>query len=147
MKVYYEDIEVGAVFRSVGYNVEEAEMRAFAEQWDPRPFHVDPDYAARSIHGGLIASAAFTMSVYLKLDNQTRGDWASDGALGWDDVRFVTAVRPGDVLSTRTEVLEKRLSRSRPGLGIVRSAESILNQRGETAISFFSPLLIRLRDG
>lgn len=147
MTVYYEDIEVGAVFRSVEYTVEEAEMRAFAEQWDPRPFHVDPDYAARTIHGGLIASAAFTMSVYLKLDNQIRGDWASDGALGWDDVRFPTAVRAGDVLSTRTEVLEKRLSRSRPGLGIVRSAESISNQRGETAISFTAPLLIRLREG
>lgn len=147
MTVYYEDIEVGAVLRSAEYTVEEAEMRAFAEQWDPRPFHVDPDYAARGIHGGLIASAAFTMAVYLKLDNQTRGDWASDVALGWGDVRFLTPVRAGDVLSMRTEVLEKRLSRSRPGLGIVRSAESILNQHGETAISFSAPVLIRLRNG
>ncbi len=145
MTVYYEDLEVGRRWRSRAFKVERKEMVAFARQWDPRPFHVDDRAAAETVYGELIASGAFTMAVFLKLGNEAAPDWAMVAALGWDQVRFTGPVKAGDELTAECQVIAKQESKRRPGHGIVRSRQRLINQRGESVLVFTSPLLMEMR--
>src|SRR5579859_7681195 len=141
---YFEDfaegltIELGSVaFTSEG-------IMAFARQYDPQPMHTDPERAAESIYGGLIASGWQTAASYMRLlVDAVLGQSESLGSPGIDKLRWLKPVRPGDTLSARFIVLEAKPSRSRPDRGIVRSRGEMVNQSGEVvmdleAVNFFS---------
>lgn len=146
MTRYYEDLEVGEIIEFGSYTMERDEMLEFARKWDPRPFHVDEDFAKQSIFGGLTASGVQTVAVLTRLSNEVTGTWQNTGALGYDKLRFPTAVKAGDTLKGRSEILEKRVSKSRPELGIVRSRETLTNQRGELALEFEVAVLMKRRN-
>ena len=147
MTVYFEDIEIGRVMRSGAYTVEREEMVAFAVKWDPRPFHVDEALAKKTLYGALTASAAYTMSVYLKLINELTGEWATLGALGWDEVRFPAPVRAGDALTITVAATSKRPSRSRPGIGIVESRQRVLKEGDEPVLTFTAAFMMAMKEG
>ena len=116
---YFEDYEVGALKQYAGrYEVTEAEIMEVAGRWDPQPFHTDPVAAVDSIFGGLVASSVHLFAISVSLGS-SGGPVAALSALGFDDLRWHAPARPGDMLRMEGETLSKRLSKSRPGAGII----------------------------
>jgi acyl dehydratase len=144
---YFEDFVPGETESSSGtYLVTEAEIREVGERWDPQPFHVDPLAAARSAFGGLVASSVHLFAIRVALGSgPTEEPVAAVSALGFDKLRLHAPVRPGDELRTRATTLDRRVSGSRPGLGIVRSRCELINQREEVVFSDESAFLIERR--
>ena len=133
---YWEDFKVGEVIELGSCAITEAEVLAFARKYDPQPFHVDPEAARRSIFGGLIASGWHTCALLMRLsvDAARRDGAAATGSPGLDSCRWLKPVRPGDVLTGRTEVLETWPSRSKP-IGFIRRRNELINQHGEVVVA------------
>jgi acyl dehydratase len=133
-RIAYEDLTAGRVFDLGSTSVEKDEMLAFNTRYDPQPFHVDADAAARSWAGGLCASGWFTASLWMRCYVDTvLSDSTSMGSPGGREMLWPAPVYPGDVLDMRMEILAARVSRSRPKLGLVdltgtawRGAEQVL---------------------
>jgi len=117
---YFEDIAVGDTQVHGTYDVTAAEIVEFAEQYDPQPFHTDPEAATESAFGELVASGWHTASMCMRLYvDGILTDRAGMGARGVDELRWRQPVRPGDELRIETEVLDKRTSESDPRRGYV----------------------------
>src|SRR5690348_7956688 len=142
---YFEDLIEGDERLSDTRAVTDAELLEFARTYDPQYFHADPEAAARSIFGGLIASGIFTMAVWRQLDHRICGDVAWICGVAWDDVRFPKPVRAGDALRARARCLSKRPSRKDPARGVVVFEYTLLNQRGETVFTCRSTNLVERR--
>ncbi len=145
---YFEDFVVGSVDeKPVTYLVTEAEIIEIAERFDPQPFHVDPVAAADSVFGGLVACSAHLFAISCSLASKVPPveKTAAVSALGFDELRLHAPVRPGDELRGRSTITDLRLSRSRPGVGIVSSRSEMLNQRDEVVFSVAGAALIRCR--
>lgn len=129
---YFEDLEVGRTIPVGSCTVSEDEIVDFAARFDPQPFHVDPEAAARSIYGGIIASGWHTCGMMMRLmvDNFLRNS-SSMGSPGVDEIRWLKPVRGGDTLSVTTTALEVRPSSSKPDRGIVMTLWQATNQHGE----------------
>jgi len=133
---YWEDFAVREVIELGSCPITEAEVLTFARKYDPQPFHTDPEAARRSIFGGLIASGWHTCALLMRLsvDAARRDGAAATGSPGLDSCRWLKPVRPGDVLTGRTEVLETWPSRSKP-IGFIRRRNEPINQHGEVVVS------------
>lgn len=137
--MYFEDFEAGQVFRTDTRTLTEEEIIDFARQWDKQPFHLDPEAAAKSIYGGIIASGFHTMVVSFDLVvAQNIWNESSQGSPGMENARWMLPVRPGDTLSVTFEVVETRPSRSRGDRGYVVWDHTTLNQNGKAVMSFRS---------
>ena len=143
---FYEDLEVGAVTQSdLTYLVTAEEIMEIGRRWDPQPFHTDPELAKESIFGGLIASTVHLLGMLTSLG--VKGDpTAAVSALGMTNFVNHAPARPGDELSCHNVVTSRRLSNSRPGMGVVSFKNNLINQRGETVFSYEGTALIRCRD-
>ena len=144
---YFEDVAIGETTRFGRYEVTREEIVEYARQFDPQPFHLDEEAARLSIYGGLIASGWHTGAMFIRMvcDGMIPGH-ATAGARGFDDLRWIKPVRPGDVLSVESVVREKNAGR-RPDLGTVKVESRISNQRGEVVMSLVSLVLYRRRPG
>jgi acyl dehydratase len=112
------------------------EIITFARQYDPQPFHIDPNAAAFSIYGGLIASGWHTVSLFMRLIvTNVLVDSTSLGSPGVEELRWPAPVRPGDTLVGQMEILETRVSNSRPTMGILRWRGEMRNQEGRLVLS------------
>jgi acyl dehydratase len=138
MARYFEDVEVGDVYELDGrYEVTESEIKEFAEQYDPQPFHLDEAAAEASVFGSLAASGWHTASMCMRLlvddflDPET-----SMGARGVDELRWIQPVHPGDTLRVEVEILEKRASEETPEMGDVRTKLTGYNQDDEAVITW-----------
>ncbi len=143
---YFEDFRVGDRFRSQDHIVVEADMVAFARQFDPQSFHIDPQAAKQSIFGHLIASGWYTAALAMRLRTES-GIEVAGGliGLGLDEVRWPRPVFAGDTLHLEGEVIEVRESRSKPDRGIVRVRELAINQTGQTVMSMVTALYVPRR--
>lgn len=122
MTTYFEDIPVGEPETLGEVTADREEMVSFAQRFDPQPIHTDPDAAAASHFGGLVASGWYTASICMRvLVEEVLADSAALGALGLEELQWPAPVRPGDVLEVSNEVIEKRPSESRPSTGVVRA--------------------------
>ena len=136
---YFDNFEVGERFRSRGVTLSESQILDFALTYDPQPFHIDKEAAAQSHFGGIIASGFQTLALSFRIYYQQNLISAcSLGSPGFDDLRWLKPVRPGDTLYTETEVLEKRPSRSKADRGTLRSAFELKNQKGEVVLSYIA---------
>lgn len=136
---YFEDFEPGQVVELGSRTVTEEEMVAFARTWDPQPFHVDPDAAADSVFGGLIASGWHTGAMWMRLYvDSLLGGASSQGSPGIEELRWLAPVRPGDTLHGRVTVLETTPSERRPDRGTVRIRGEMVNADGVTVLSMVS---------
>jgi acyl dehydratase len=139
---YFEDFHVGQKFGSGKVAVTAEEIKTFARQFDPQPFHVDEAAARRTFFGGLVASgwhtAAMTMRLFVDSDVKPAG--GSIGA-GGSDLSWPRPVRPGDVLHLESEVIELRPSRSRPEVGIMKMRLTTYNQANEP-VQLATPAMI-----
>jgi acyl dehydratase len=133
---YFEDYITGSVHQFGSIVVTEAEVIAFAQRFDPQPFHLDPDAARESMFGGLIASGWHTASLMMRLIvEHYLSRVASLGSPGVDELRWLKPVRPGDELSVRVTIGDTQRSRSKPDRGIVHSFVEVFNQNGEVVMS------------
>src|SRR3954470_507601 len=127
---YLEDFAAGQRYGGAArLTVESERIRSFAAEFDPQPFHLDEAAARASIFRGLAASgwhtAAMTMRLLVESDLKPAGGIV--GA-GFDEFRWPTPVRPGDVLRVESEILEVRPSKSRPDVGLVKVRTTTYNQ-------------------
>jgi acyl dehydratase len=144
---YFEDYETGAVYEYGYASVTEAEIVAFAEQFDPQPMHIDPRQAADGPFGGLIASGWHTAGILMRLfAGHYLSPASSLGSPGIDELRWAVPLRPGDQLKLRTTITGARRSRSKPDRGIVRTRGELINQHGDTVLSLVAMNLIRSRE-
>jgi len=144
--LYFEDVKVGDTERFGRYEVTREEIIEYARQFDPQPFHLDEEAGKASPFGGLIASGWHTGAMLIRmLNDHSIPRAATSGALGFDDLKWVKPVRPGDILSVETRVLDKAESRSRPEIGVVKVESRVLNQAGELKMSLVSIILYRRR--
>ena len=144
---YWEDYVSGTVHEFGSLVVDQADVIAFGQRFDPQPFHTDPDVARRSIYGGLIASGWHTAALTMRLlVDHYLSRTASLGSPGIDELRWLQPVRPGDRLSVRVAVLETRRSRSKPEQGIIRSQVEVLNQAGDVVMSLNAVNFMLCRD-
>lgn len=131
-ELYFEDFTVGRTFTTAGVTLTEAEIIAFAWAYDAQPFHIDVEAAAKSEFGGLVASGLQTLGLSFRLFLQTGVLRAcSLGGSGIDELRWPRPVRPGDTIRVEVEVIEQRLSRTRPDRGYARMMYRTYNQHGE----------------
>ena len=143
---YLEDFQAGQVFQGGRLRVDKEQIFAFARQFDPQPFHLDEEAARKSPFGGLAASGWHTaaMTMRLLLDGEFKPAGGILG-VGFDELSWPRAVRPGDELHASSEVLEVRPSRSRPDRGLIRVRTTTLNQNNETVMMFTGNLLVPRR--
>jgi acyl dehydratase len=130
--LYFEDLAVGQKFGTGSLTVEPEQVKAFAAEFDPQPFHMDEDAARASMFGELVASGWHTAALTMKL--LVGGELRIVGGLiglGVEELRWPRPVHPGDVLRVESEVLGARLSNSQPDRGIVRVRNTTWNQDGQ----------------
>ena len=145
--LHFEDFPPGRVFEIGTWEVTTEEIVDFGRKWDPLPFHVDPDTPADGPYGGLIASGRHSAMIWGRL-------WvdavllraASLGSPGFQEIKWHRPVRPGDVLTGTTTVVEARVSASRPGVGIVVLDGAVTNQDGDVATTVRYTALVARRD-
>ena len=143
---HFEDFVPGTVAEFGPIAIAEAEVIAFARQFDPQPIHIDPAAAANSPFNGLIASGWHTVSLVMRvLVENYIARVASLASPGVDELRWLWPVRPGDRLSVRTTVVEARRSQSKPDRGMVRTKIEALNQDGRVVMSMVAMNLFRCR--
>ena len=131
----FEDFEVGGTIALGDKTVTAGEIVEFASEFDAQPMHPDEEAGKASILGGLAASGWHTCCMFMRM--MCDGfllDSTSQGSPGLDYVRWKKPVLAGDRLSGRSIVLDKRASRSKPGLGFVTVRSELLNQRGEVVL-------------
>lgn len=132
MTLFFEDFTVGDEARYGRMPMSAEDIIAYASIFDAQDFHVDPDKAKSTFVGGLIGSGWHTSALMMRM--MTEGfllDSAGMGAPGLEELKWLRPVRPGDVLSMRHTVLERKESRSRPDIGLVRFRFEVLNQNAE----------------
>ncbi|QPV63950.1 MaoC family dehydratase [Halosimplex litoreum] len=140
---YFEDLTVGDTGEYGSYEVTAAEVTDFAERYDPQPFHTDPEAAADSPFGGLVASGWHTAAMTMRLLVEGfLADGATRGALGVDELRWRRPVRPGDELTVRTEVVDTDEWDDESGVVSVRITTEA---DGESALSMVALVLYERR--
>lgn len=134
-RYYWEDLQPGSVRELGSVRPSADDIKDFAEQFDPQPFHVDELAGRRSIFGGLCASGWHTCALAMRLtvDNFLR-DAASLGSPGLESLRWLKPVYPGDTLTLRHTIVESRPLRKRPDVGLVRARWEMFNQNSEKVL-------------
>jgi acyl dehydratase len=129
--LFWEDFEVGQVRQLGSHLITAEEIVEFARQFDPQPFHVDPDRAQKTVFQGLIASGWHSASIWMRLYCDTVLHRATSlGSPGVDDLAWLSPVRPGDDLRASLEVISARPSQSRPDRGLVQIRGELTDQLG-----------------
>ena len=144
---YFEDLEIGAETYFGSYEVTREEVLEFARKYDPQPFHLSDEEAAKTHFGRIAASGwhtcAMTMAVIARrvVDQEQAGL----GSPGIDELRWRRPVFPGDTLHVRGKIVDKTESRSKPEMGSFRTETVVTNQNDQPVLTFTSIVLIRRR--
>ncbi len=143
---YIEDLAPGQKYGSGRLTVEPERIKAFASEFDPQPFHLDEAAARDTLFRGLAASGWHTAALTMRLlvDGEFRPAGGILGA-GFEELRWPKPVRPGDELHIESEILEVRISKSRPDQGIVKVRTTTFNQADEPVQVFTANLIVQRR--
>jgi len=154
---YFEDIQVGGAVVLGSHTFLADEIKAFASQFDPQPFHLDEAAAARSQFGGLCASGWHTVAMWMRLriewgrrddaDRRARGEpnAALGPSPGFRNLAWPRPVYAGDTITYATEVVETRLLSTRPGWGVIFSRCTGTNQHDDLVLSFLGTGFVERR--
>ena len=152
MPEYFEDFEVGATQKFGEYRVTREEILEFAAKYDPQPFHLSDEAAAKTLFGSLCASGWHTCAMLMSMivENMHRaGSSGPSGALGSpgiDEIRWTKPVFPGDTLRVESTILDKKPSRSRPEIGTIYMQNKVYNQNDELVMSNKPMVMYRRRN-
>jgi acyl dehydratase len=143
--IYFEDLELGAETYFGSYEVTREEVLDFARKYDPQPFHLSDEAAAKTHFGRLAASGWHTCAMVMGViaRHVVDSEQAGLGSPGIDELRWLKPVYPGDTLHVRSRIVDIRPSRSKPEIGSFRSATAVTNQDGLPVLSFTSIVLMR----
>jgi len=143
--LYFDDLAVGDKFTSGTHEVTADDIKRFAGEFDPQPFHLDEEAARQSMFGGLAASGWHTAAITMRL-LVTGGPRLANGILGaGGEIEWKAPTRPADVLRVDSEVVELIPSRSRPDRGVVVLRSRTVNQRGEVVQTLTAKLMVARR--
>ncbi|HWX55603.1 MAG TPA: MaoC family dehydratase [Verrucomicrobiae bacterium] len=144
--LYLEDLYVGQRFTSGSYRMDEERIKAFAEEFDPQPFHLDQTAAQDTIFGGLSASGWHTAAVAMRL-LVTGGLPLGNGIIGLGgELAWPKPTRPGDTLRVESEVVDIVPSRSKPNQAVVKVKSTTMNQDGQPVYVFTAKVLVFKRE-
>lgn len=145
---YYEDFAVGQTFTSRSERITRDRIVSFAAEFDPQPQHLDEGTARGSMFGELVASGWHTASLTMRLQLEAVLGGIPGGGMGAqvDSLAWRRPVRPGDELRATVEVLDMRLSRSRPDRGLLTLRTTTLNQRDEAVQVMSAAILVPRRE-
>lgn len=130
-KLFLDDFSVGQRFVSAEHLIDEAQIKAFAAQFDPQPFHLDDEAAKQTLFRGLAASGWHTAAITMRL-MVTSGMPVEGGLIGaGGDIAWPMPTRPGDVLRVESEVVSVTPSRSKPQQGMMTVRNETRNQHGD----------------
>jgi len=146
-KIFYEDIEVGAEDSFGCYPVSKEEVIEFATKYDPQPFHLNEEAAKQSVFGGLCASGWHTCAMLMRMtvDHMMAKGTAGLGSPGIDGIEWKKPVMVGDTLSVKAKTTDKRESKSRPNIGLVKSTSEVFNQSGDLVMAVHTNYMIAKR--
>ncbi|MFB6250402.1 MAG: MaoC family dehydratase [Halobellus sp.] len=139
---YYEDIEVGSTASFGSYEVTAEEIKSFAAQYDPQPFHIDEEAAAESMFGELVASGWHTMAMCMRMVSQNPEPVAVLAGVSADEIRWHKPVTPGLRLELHTEVIEKQPS-DRDISGFITRGIEARDQHGDTVVTYETTALVK----
>jgi acyl dehydratase len=146
--LFFEDLAVGQRYETAAITVSEADMLAFARQFDPQYFHVDPAAAGESAFGGLVASGLHTLALAMRLFfDLNLWERAIIGSPGMEHVRWLAPLRPGDTVRSVVEVSAVKHSRSKPDRGVVSTTHRTFNQHDELIFTATCLHMVRTRGG
>ncbi|KCZ83955.1 MaoC family dehydratase [Hyphomonas jannaschiana] len=147
---YYEDLVIGTVTKSdLTYEVTREEVIDFAGKYDPQPFHLDDEAAAKTHFGRLSASGWHTAAMAMRMMVEGWSEQeptASLGSPGVDELRWRKPVYPGDTLRVESKLIGKRRMKSRREMGLMKTEQTVYNQDGEIVMSMVSNGLIQVRN-
>jgi acyl dehydratase len=142
---YFDDLEVGDTFTTGTHEVSAADIKRFAAEFDPQPFHLDDEAARGTMFGGLAASGWHTAAITMRL-LVSGGPKLANGVLGaGGEIEWKQPTRPGDVLHVESEVADLIPSRSRADLGTLVLRSRTLNQRDEVVQILTAKLIVARR--
>jgi acyl dehydratase len=145
---YAEDYFAGQKFKIGKRVVSESEIIAFAKKYDPFPFHVDAQAAKETVFGGLISSGWMTALIWLGMMHDSFLSYETVlGSPGHEELTWPNPVRPGDELKGEAEIIESRISKSKPELGFIRYKATLKNQKNETVFVTVSTLMVKTKQG
>ena len=141
----FDDLQLGDRFTTGTHALDAEQIRTFAAEFDPQPFHLDDEAARGTLFGGLAASGWHTAAITMKLMVGS-GLRVQGGNIGAGcDLQWPRPTRPGDVLQVTSEVVELRPSASRPDRGMATLRSETVNQRGEVVQVMVSKLVMPRR--
>ncbi|HMC91495.1 MAG TPA: MaoC family dehydratase [Allosphingosinicella sp.] len=145
--IWFEDIEIGRETQFGSYEVTREEVIDFARKYDPQPFHLSDEAAAKTHFGRLAASGWHTCAMVMAViaRHVVKEEQAGLGSPGIDELRWLKPVYPGDTLHVSGRIVDKRESRSKPDLGSFRTKTTVTNQDGVPVLTFTSIVLMRRR--
>ena len=140
--LYLEDIIVGQKFTSASVQITAEEIKRFAQQFDPQPFHLDEVAAQDTFFGGLAASGWHTAAITMRLLVES-GMPLAGGIIGaGGEITWPKATRPGDVLHVESEIMSLTPSRSRPDRGMIQVRSQTINQSGDVVQLLIAKLMV-----
>lgn len=144
---YLEDMKVGTKASFGRYEVTREEVLEFARKYDPQPFHLDDEAAAKTHFGRISASGWHTcaMTMAMLVENLKKNQQAGLGSPGLDELRWLKPVYPGDTLRVESEITEVTPSRSRPEMGSTKAKVTVFNQHDEPVMRLLSIGLVARR--
>jgi acyl dehydratase len=143
--LYFDDLKVGDSFTTGSYEVSAADIKRFAGEFDPQPFHLDDEAARTTMFGGLAASGWHTAAITMRL-LVSGGPKLANGVLGAGaEIEWKLPARPGDVLHVESEVVELTPSRSRTDRGMLVLRSKTINQHDEVVQILSAKLIVARR--
>ncbi|KSV72694.1 MaoC family dehydratase [Sinorhizobium sp. Sb3] len=142
-RLFLDDLFVGQRFTSGTHTIDEAQIKAFAMQFDPQPFHIDEAKAKDTLFGGLAASGWHTAAITMRLNVETGLPFAGGVIGAGGEINWPAPTRPGDTLHVESEVVEIIPSRSKPDRGIAVVLSSTINQHGEVVQNLKAKLVLQ----
>jgi acyl dehydratase len=145
--LYLDDLNVGQRFTSTAHAIDAEQIKTFARQFDPQPFHLDEVAAKPTLFQGLAASGWHTAALTMRLLNDGSMPIAGGIIGAGGEIDWPRPTRPGDVLHVESEILAVAPSRSRPDRGMVTMRSRTLNQRGDVLQVLTAKLVVPRRPG